>query len=239
MNKSHRANKHIPLSISLVIPTYNNAATLSKYLSQCITIMKNYCKDYEILVSNDASTDNTKEILSKFIAEKHLKIFHQKANLGISDNIRFLYSHTKKQYTLLFSIDGGWDTQDLIRLAKAAYDKKADIVIGKRQKKQYTLYRHIISFFYNSLPYVFFGIKTHDPGSIKIFRSEIFQTIPLYSKSVFFEAEMLMKALKHGYQLEYIHINHKVTTKTTKSSINKNLVQSALKDLLLLRLRGL
>jgi len=227
----------IPISVSLVIPIFNNSLTLSTQLRACLKIIDKYCKRYEVIVSNDASYDITEKILNnEFKNNKKLIIYHQKKNLGISKNIRFLYKKARMDYVLLFSIDGAWNPQDIGLLIKSIYSNSADIVIGKRKTKAYSLVRKTISSIYNNIIYLFFNVNSYDAGSIKIFKRKLINSFSIKSKSVFFEAEMIIRAAKKGYKIVSIPIFHKLTKKT-KSSVNFKLLFFAIIDLLKLRLQ--
>lgn len=228
----------LPISVSLVIPVFNDAKSIYKQLRACLGIMDKFCKTYGVIVSNDASYDSTRDILeNNFRKIKQVTIFNQSKNLGISRNIRFLYEKARFDYVLLFSVDGAWNTNDIGRLINAAYDSHADIVIGERQKKAYSLSRIIISSIYNSLSHILFGVKTYDAGSIKIFKKGLFMKLNIQSKSVFFETEMIIKATKRLYKTHRIHVTHKAISKR-KSGVNKTLIFSSFLDMLRLRLRG-
>ena len=63
--------------ISVIIPVYNG----EKYISECIeSVLKQTFRDFEIIVINDGSTDNTAEICRKF---KNIRYFYQE-NKGVS-----------------------------------------------------------------------------------------------------------------------------------------------------------
>jgi glycosyltransferase involved in cell wall biosynthesis len=73
------------MKISVCIPTYNQG----KYIEQCIrSVLNQTMFPSEIIISNDCSTDNTKEILYQLQSEiKILKVFHQDKNVGITKNV--------------------------------------------------------------------------------------------------------------------------------------------------------
>lgn len=222
-------------SVSLVIPVYNNSLTLKEQLQKCINELLALNYDYEIIISNDKSTDNTEHILKKFKQKKYINIFHQKENLGIAKNILFLYRQAKYSNIVLFSVDGDWSTSDITRLIKYAENKNADIVIGKREYKDLQLQRKVISFIYNIMPLVLFGVKTYDTGSIKLIKKEIVQKIPLRLQSVAFEAEMLIKASKNGYKIKYIPIAFIKHKKNKRSNVNLKIIMHSFIDILRLR----
>src|SRR5256885_8364823 len=144
-------NNKFAASVSVVIPVFNNEKTIIEQLKKCQKILASVCTNYEILISNDKSTDSTEKLLKQFPKDAQIKVFHQPKNLGIAQNIRFLYQKAESKYLLLFSLDGGWDPQDIARLINHIHSQKADIVIGKRAIKDYPLQRKVISTIYNIL----------------------------------------------------------------------------------------
>jgi glycosyltransferase involved in cell wall biosynthesis len=76
------------MKISILLPTYNH----EPYLQKCLTqIHKQSYQNYEILVYNDGSTDNTKKILERFQKQdKKYKVFTGKKNQGVERCLKTL-----------------------------------------------------------------------------------------------------------------------------------------------------
>lgn len=240
MKKENTSNHHkISIAVSLVIPVFNNAKTVHEQLQKCQVIMEKLCQKYEILISDDKSTDETIHELEKFKKDKNIHIIQQKENLGIAKNILFLYRYAHYSYILLFSIDGDWDTNDIEQLLLHADKTNADIIIGKRDRKNDTLFRRVASFIYNALPFILFGVRTYDTGSIKIFKKDIFNNVSLTLQSVSFESEFLIKAVKQGANIITIPISYIRKKETHKSSVKFRLIVSSLSDLVKLRLKSI
>lgn len=236
----HKNNNTIPINVSLVIPAYNNEGTLINELRHCEKILQKTCNKYEIIIAEDNSKDKTKKILKRyFLKNRNFKIIFNKKNLGIAANVRQLYEMARESYVILFSVDGAWDPEDIRILIKTIFDTSSDIVLGVRDKKMYSFYRRFISFFYNFLPYIFFAIKIYDAGSIKIIKKDVYTAIKPKSKSVFFEAELLLKAIDKGYKVLFCPINFKKSHNAKGFGGRFLLVASSLRDLLLLKIRGL
>ena len=67
------------LKFSVIMPTYNG----SKWVGQTIkSILRQTCKNFELIVSDDCSTDNTLEII-RGIKNKSIKIFKNEKNLAV------------------------------------------------------------------------------------------------------------------------------------------------------------
>ena len=75
------------IKVSVVVPVYNT----SKYLRRCLDSLVNQSlKEIEILVINDCSTDNSKNILDEYEKKyQNIKVFHNKTNKGIGYNRNF------------------------------------------------------------------------------------------------------------------------------------------------------
>lgn len=197
-------------TISLIIPTYNDEATIIPQVKACEKILKSYCKDYEIIIADDFSADKTRILLHKnFDKKKNYRLVFNEKNLGITSNVRQLYFMAKKEFVFFYSADGDWDTADVENIIKTQIKEKAAIVIGKRRQKiGYTLYRHIVSYLHKLLPQIIIGVDTIDPGGIKLIKRELAQ-IELSSKSQFFEAEIIIKAILKGYKVSSYPVVYK------------------------------
>ena len=88
--------------LSIIIPEYN----CEKYIRQAIySVLKQPCDDYEIIVVDDGSTDNSLKIASE-IEKQHncVKVFHQN-NKGVSCARNFGISQAKGLYISFLDAD--------------------------------------------------------------------------------------------------------------------------------------
>lgn len=90
------------IDISVIVPVYN----AEKFIEDCLySIIKQDFKSIEILVSDDYSTDNTRDILLKFKRFNQIKIFFQTQNIGITANCNFLLQNASGKYISFFAGD--------------------------------------------------------------------------------------------------------------------------------------
>ena len=198
------------LTISLVIPVYNNEDTVINQLLACEKIVKSFSKNYEILIADDNSFDSTHAKLKKhFGKNKKIHLIFNKKNLGITKNIRMLYAKAANKYVLFYSADGDWNPQDTQKLLTTNIKNNADMVVGFREKKGgYNAYRRFVSFMHNLLPRLLFGVDTVDAGGIKLFKKELYSD-KLISQGQFFEAEMIIRAINAGKKVSFIPVHYK------------------------------
>jgi glycosyltransferase involved in cell wall biosynthesis len=189
------------------MPVYNEERALPEVLEEALTTMAGAPFRWEVVLVDDASTDHSLEILRDFQARRSnaLRIVRHETNQGIMGACATLYSVARGQYLFLNASDGQWKTAECLRLMELR--DRYDIVVGRRRAKNYTVWRKVVSGAFNFLPRVLFGVRTHDAGSIKLFRAEVLR-IPLVSKGPFREAERIIRASRRGYRVGSIEVEH-------------------------------
>lgn len=220
---------HVPVTV--VSPVYNNEKTIQPVLDSLLELLSKKTDTYQVLLIDDASSDASKQILRTYKKQKHCTMLFHKKNRGIAYTYRELYASAAYEHIVLFSLDNEWDTQDVGRLLDTAFKHNSDIVIGKREKKQYSLPRLFVSSVYNMLTTFCFGVMTYDAGSIKYIKKSVVTHIPIVSKGVFDEAERIIRASRKGYRIDVIPVSHKASKKTKTLRVNISLVFEACIDM--------
>lgn len=219
-------------SISAVIIARNEESTIKKVIIESLDILPKLTKDWEILINDDASEDKTGHVLD-FYSKRfpRIKVFHQKKPLGISGGFEFLYKKANKQLVFINAADGQYSIKDLPKMINEI-DIGYDLVIGKRSNKiYYGILRKFISFIYNKLPEELFGVKLYDAGSIKLYKKEVLRKTVPFSKSVFSEAERIIRAQKLGFKITSISIRY-FARKKGSSSVKFKIILDSIFDML-------
>jgi glycosyltransferase involved in cell wall biosynthesis len=217
-------------SVSVCFPAYNEEATIAGVLQEAHELLAGSGLDYEILVCNDGSADRTGEIIEG-LKEKvaRMRVLHHQSNRGIRATFEHLYSEAGKDFVFLNSTDRQWKTGILFQMLPLTKDW--DIIIASRKKKRYSPVRHFVSWGFNLLPRLLFGVKTYDAGAVKLQRREVIERLPIVSLSPFSEAERLIRAARAGYRItEYpVEIEERKSGKARGVSLAS--VSEAFKDL--------
>lgn len=87
--------------ISVLIPVYNAAPFLTKSIS---SILQQSFIDFELILLNDASTDNSEEIILQF-SDPRIRYYKNEYNLGISDSRNKLIDLSNGQYLAIMDND--------------------------------------------------------------------------------------------------------------------------------------
>jgi glycosyltransferase involved in cell wall biosynthesis len=120
------ADRILPL-VTIAIPTYNRA---NSYLRQAIECSVNQTyRNIEIIISDNCSTDNTKEVVKSF-NNPRIRYFKQDKNIGMNNNENFCVQKAKGDFFLLLCDDDMID-HDLVDVCMQAanYDKNVGVIL--------------------------------------------------------------------------------------------------------------
>ncbi len=114
------------MTFSLIVPVYN----VEKYLSKCLdSILNQSFQDFEIIVVNDGSPDNSQEIIDEYVKNHPDKIkAFVKENGGLSDARNFGIERASGDYLLFVDSDDYLSLELLCRLKKVIDSDKSDVV---------------------------------------------------------------------------------------------------------------
>lgn len=113
------------VDISIIVPVYN----ASSFISKCIrSILNQKFRNFELLLINDGSTDNSLELCQEFAAnDDRVKVFNRK-NHGVSATREFGIQNAQGEYTLFVDSDDWIDENMLQDMFYAAKTNNADLV---------------------------------------------------------------------------------------------------------------
>ena len=104
-------------NISIIIPTYNRAHYLAKAISCC----QAQHGDFEIIISDNCSSDNTADIVRPFLNDVRIRYFRNDHNLGMMGNWKkCIYEHARADWFVLMSDDDYFTDPDYLKDAWAA-----------------------------------------------------------------------------------------------------------------------
>jgi len=120
-------------SLSIIIPAYNEASNINQVLNGLKDELKKLpLAEYEIIVVNDASTDETRKILSE---RTDVRVIDHPYNKGYGAALKTGTRNAKHDWLLTFDADGQHNPQYILDLLK--YTDNYDLIAGDRTKSQY------------------------------------------------------------------------------------------------------
>jgi len=191
------------LSISFVLPMYNEAQSIEATLAKVDILGKELCDDYEMIVVNDASTDHCGEIVDA-LAKKNERIvpIHLKVNTKFGGALKTGLMAATKEIVMYTDADLPVKEDD-VREAVRLLNKGADVISGySLVLKDTSIKRIVMSKVYNFLIQVLFGLNLRDINSgFKVYRRETLQGLRLRSQSPFVDVEIFVEITKRGFSI--------------------------------------
>ena len=84
------------ISISVILSVYNSEDTISKSVE---SILNQSFSDFELLIMDDGSTDNTSKIISNLDKENScIKSYRNKKNIGLTKSLNILINETRGEF---------------------------------------------------------------------------------------------------------------------------------------------
>lgn len=194
--------------LSILIPAYNEQATIEQVIQDHVSIalsLNRELVDWELVCLDDASTDETFRILERLRAScPKMRVIRHEKNQGINASFLHLFEEARGTHIYYTASDGQWPARNLSLLLRALVEHHMDLVVGVRPNRReiYGLWRRLLSYGFNWIPQVLFGVNTMDANSIKLGVREVF-TMNLMSKSFFGEVERIIEAKRRGYRVGF------------------------------------
>ena len=188
-----------PVTITFIVPALNEAAIIESVITQILEVVDGRFADYEMLLVNDGSTDDTGRIMDRLAASRDkIRVLHNASNISLGGSYQRGLKETRFEYVMLLCGDGGLPAKSL----PAIFDQigKADIVIpymlNLREIK--TSLRYLLSRTYTGLLNLLFGFKLKYYNGLPVHRTELLRSIRITSMGFGFQGEILVKLLKSG-----------------------------------------
>jgi dolichyl-phosphate beta-glucosyltransferase len=205
-----------PLSLSVIIPAYNEELRLPVYLVKILAYLDQMAFSYEIIVIDDGSTDETAAIVEGFSAKNpEVQLFRLPRNQGKGHAVKFGMLKANGELKLFTDADGATPITEFERL-RQAIEQGADVAIASRAINdesiivQAKLHRKLIGTIFNFLVRTLTvkGINDTQCG-FKLFTRKVADVVfPLQSIHDFgFDVEILYICQKKGFRILEIPVN--------------------------------
>jgi len=194
--------------ISIIVPVFNESESIGLLLDEVINVMSFHKFNFELIVVNDGSKDNTHQVLKQLTLKiKELSVISLRKNYGQTAAMSAGFDNSKGDIVITLDGDLQNDPNDIPLLISEINDGY-DLVCGWRfDRKDKLINRKIPSKIANKLIAHVTGLKLHDYGcSLKAFRKEIIKDIKLYG-----ELHRFLPVLANieGARIKEIKVNHR------------------------------
>lgn len=197
-------------SISIFFPCYNDAGTISAMVIRAIQSVREITDDYEVIVVNDASPDDSLKILNELecILPPTFRLVLHDRNKGYGGVIRSGIAAARKDWVFYTDGDAQYDVRELKLLSDKISDD-VDFINGYKIKRRDPFHRIVIGMLYQYFIKLVFDLKIRDVDcDFRLMRREIFDVIQLESDTGAITFELVKKAQDAGYRFVEVPVHH-------------------------------
>jgi glycosyltransferase involved in cell wall biosynthesis len=185
--------------LTIIIPCYNEQDFIGKIIDKVLYAISNIEIENEIIVIDDASTDNSVAVLQPYIQRNQVVFHKQEKNQGKGAAIKAALTLATGSIILIQDADLEYDPNDYIKLLRPILEGYADVVYGSRfignGPRRVLFYFHtvgnkLITFLSN----LFTQINLTDiETGYKMFKVDVLKNISIKEKRFGFEIEITAK----------------------------------------------
>ena len=219
------------ISLSAFFPCYNEEKNLEPLVREALQVLNNLVTQYEILIINDGSSDDT-GLIADSLSERYnnvLVIHHQK-NGGYGAAL--ISGFNNSSYEWIFFTDG--DHQFFmkeIELLLADIDSH-DALIGFRKKRRDSWHRILYARSWNVLIKLLFNLNVRDINcAFKLIKKKSLEGITLQSSGAMISTELLVKLKLSGASIKEVGVSHKPRLYGTQTGANLKVILKAFIEL--------
>lgn len=198
----------VPGSLSVILPAYNEEALIATTVSDVMSVLCSWMRDFEVIVVNDGSKDGTGEIVTRLAAcDSRIRLINHPVNKGYGAALVTGFESVTKEFAFFMDSDGQFDIRDLLRFFPLIEEYGA--VLGYRIHRQDTWMRKLNAWGWKKLVGFIFGVHVRDIDcAFKLFRVEFFRTNRLETRGAMINAEILYKLARAGYTFTEVGVQH-------------------------------
>ena len=195
-------------SFSLVLPAHNEAGNIEPVVRHALVVLPRYFDDFEIIVVDDGSKDETGAIIDRLCVEDpRVRPIHHKRNHGYGGALTSGFRASTGNHVMFMDSDRQFDIADIERLYP--YIESHEIVAGFRMMRQDELHRRVFAETFNLVVRVLFGVHLRDIDcAFKIFDGELIRSLDLSSPGALINAEIQAKARRQGANIQQVGVQH-------------------------------
>lgn len=195
-------------SLSMLVAAYNEEELLESFIRKSMTDLAKVANDFEIVLVNDGSTDNTLIIAQKLVAEfPNLRVINLDRNLGTGKSMLPGFSAVSKEIVFWNTVDAVFNTGDLPLLLR--YLDDYDVVSGYRSDlSANNLYQKTLTVGNYIVIRLLFGVRLKAYQTVQFHRKSFLNSISIEAESSFISPELLLKAHKAGKRIKEVKIKY-------------------------------
>lgn len=196
-------------SVSAFFPCYNDALSIGKMVRDVQGALKTRVDDFEVIVVNDGSADDSLEVLKRLATEiPELRIVHHETNKGYGGALQSGFAASTKQWVFYTDGDAQYDASE-VTVCIDAVTPTTDVVQGWKIGRGDSWYRKVIGRTYHHTVKRLFSLQVRDTDcDFRLINRTILDKVQLTATSGVICVEMMHSFEKVGARFVEVPVHH-------------------------------
>lgn len=210
-------------NLSVFFPLFNEEGNVENTVDKAVKVLEELKLDYEIILVNDGSKDNTGKVIDRLAQENpHIRAIHHNKNLGYGEALKSGFYSAKYDTIVYTDGDGQFDFSEINKFLEKL--SNYDLIIGYRIKRRDPFFRILFKQGWKLSLLAFFRLTLKDVDcGFKMIKKEVLEKIPKLksTRGAMINAELAIKAKKAGFKIGQVGVNHypRLSGKPTGASL--------------------
>ena len=197
-------------SLTFLVTALNEEENLAATIQTITTAVDHFVCDYEILIVDDGSTDQTPAIADQLAATNpRVRVIHNERNLGLGGAYKRGVQYAGKEYVMWVCGDNAETGDNLVNIM--SHVGQADIIVPVLTAGvERPWLRRVASRAFTMVVNALFNLRVKYYNGCVIHRCDLIRQVDIRTNSFAYEAEALVKLLKQGYS--YLEVPYRSAT---------------------------
>lgn len=210
-------------NLSVFFPLFNEEGNVRNTVKKAVEVLEKLQLEYEIILVNDGSKDNTAEVVDRIVKENpKVRAIHHPKNLGYGEALKSGFYNAKYDIIVYTDGDGQFDFSEVDKFLEKI--PEYDLLIGYRIKRRDPFFRILFKEGWKLSLFAFFRLTLKDVDcGFKMVRKSVLEKISKLksSRGAMINAELAIKAKKMGLRIGQVGVNHypRLSGKPTGASL--------------------
>jgi glycosyltransferase involved in cell wall biosynthesis len=195
--------------ISIVLPARNEVANIRTAVEKSLAVAARLSPRHEVIVVDDGSTDRMGDAVQTLVLLHYprVRLVTHVQNLGYGAALRTGFRHCRFSLVFFTDSDNQYDVSEIEYFIPLMKDH--DMVTGFRVYRYDPVLRSILSWCYNRLVGLLFGLRVRDVDcAFKLMRRELVRAITIECNNFFVNTELLAKARRWNFRIAEKGVRH-------------------------------
>ena len=226
-------------SLTIAMPAYNEAENIADMIADVIAIIGEYVADFEIIVVDDGSQDDTAVIVQNLSqTTPQLRLVQHPQNRGYGAAVFSGLTNASKDLIFFTDADRQFDLREIRKLLDEV--DSADLIVGYRKPRRDPFMRRLNGKGWSGLVTIFFGYTARDIDcAFKLMHHRVLEDLQneIVSEGATFSAEFLVRAKRAGFRIKEVPVlGHRPRVAGSPTGAKPSVIIRAFKELIQLRL---